>query len=84
MAEAQTYANNGYFVVAGYINPIPNKSGHVVVIVPGSMQMSSTWKCAVPCTMDTGRNKRDNSTTLSQSFGPDKKGKINFYIYEST
>lgn len=33
--EAQRMANDGWFVVVGWVNPIPGKSGHVAVVVPG-------------------------------------------------
>lgn len=74
LEEAQTYANNGYFVVAGYENPNPNKSGHVVVIVPGTATSSPEWKCDVPQAMDTGANKRSSSVSINWSFGVNKKG----------
>ena len=80
MSEAQDYANKGYFVVAGYINP--KGHGHVVIIVPGKMSPSSKWKCAVPRTMDTGSNKRLSNTLLSNSFGKDKKSQIHYYYYK--
>lgn len=38
MSQAQGYANQGYFVVAGWINPNSNKSGHVVIIMPGQTE----------------------------------------------
>ena len=82
ISEAQDYANQGYFVVAGYSNPTPNKSGHVVVVVPGDKIYSKRWGCYIPCTMDTGQNKRTSKTTLNYSFGLDKKNAIHFYYYK--
>lgn len=74
MAEAQDYANQGYFVVAGYFNPTGG-SGHVVVIVPGEEKWSKTWNIDVPKTMDTGAGKREAQQLLSDSFGYKKKNK---------
>lgn len=83
IAEAQTYANNGYFVVAGYINPNSGQSGHVVVIVPGKEEKSSSWGCNVPQTMDTGSNKRSTDKHLNNSFSSDKKNDVYFYYYKN-
>ena len=82
MAEAQNYANQGYFVVAGYINPIPGRSGHVVVIVPGEEKYSDSWGSNVPNTMDTGRNRREKKQWLSQSFRVSQKNDVYFYYYK--
>lgn len=82
MAEAQDYANQGYFVVAGYINPIPGRSGHVVVIVPGEEKYSDSWGSNVPNTMDTGRNRREKKQWLSQSFRVSQKNDVYFYYYK--
>lgn len=80
LSEAQGYANNGYFVVAGYQNP--GGHGHVVVIVPGKETYSTNWGGKVPCTMDTGYKKRNASQSFSYSFGANKKGKVKFYYYK--
>lgn len=80
MEEAQSYANKGYFVVAGYCNSGGN--GHVVVIVPGKMTYSSKWKCNVPRCMDAGPGRREVNTTLSWGFNPELKDKIHYYYYK--
>ncbi|MDE6158692.1 MAG: hypothetical protein K2F69_01110 [Bacteroidaceae bacterium] len=80
LSEAQSLANQGYFVVAGYIAP-GNNSGHVVVVVPGEGGKSPSWGGQVPNTMDTGANKRESKTLLSYSYGSGKKGKVEFYYY---
>ena len=80
LSEAQSYANNGYFVVAGYRNH--GGHGHVVVIVPGKETYSTNWGGKVPCTMDTGYNMRSSSQRFSRSFGANKKGKVKFYYYK--
>ncbi|GAY29627.1 hypothetical protein PvtlMGM2_0480, partial [Prevotella sp. MGM2] len=81
MAEAQDYANQGYFVVAGYFNPTGG-SGHVVVIVPGEEKESDSWKCDIPQIMDTGEKKRYKKVPLSKGFGLSKKNNIKFYYYK--
>lgn len=82
LSEAQSYANQGYFVVAGYINPVPGRSGHVVVVVPGQEKKSDSWGCNVPNVMDTGSNKRTDKQWLSQSFRSSQKNNIHFYYYK--
>lgn len=82
LEETQEYANNGYFVVAGYENPNPNKSGHVVVIMPGTTVPSNSWKCNVPHTMDTGSGRRGSNIPLSSGFGKNIKDSVKFYYYE--
>lgn len=82
LSDAQQYANDGYFVVAGYINPNPNRSGHVVVVVPGTETFSKKWGMTLPCIMDTGAYKRACGIPLSTGFGPDKKSDIKFYYYK--
>ena len=83
LSQAQDYANKGYFVVAGYINPTPKESGHVVVIMPGTASYSSNWGCKVPMTMDTGTGNRWwSGKTLSWSFGPEKKEHITYHYYK--
>ena len=81
VSEAQQLANEGYFVVAGWINP-SGGSGHVVVVVPGEETYSPKWGCDVPQTMDTGGNKRTPSQPISDGFGPDKKDNVKFFKYK--
>lgn len=81
MDEAQNYANDGYFTVAGFINPTGH-SGHVVVIVPGVPEYSTSWGTNVPWTMDTGHNMRESKQKLSQSFSSKKKDSIHYFIYK--
>ena len=80
MDKAQELANSGYFVVAGYF--ATKGSGHVVVIMPGEMSYSGTWKCLVPNTMDTGKEMRTEFQSFSYSFGSNKKGHVEFYYYK--
>ena len=80
LSQAQDLANQGYFVVAGWINS--NGSGHVVVIVPGEATQSSSWHTKVPCSMDTGANMRSSSQPLSKSFSYKKKDNIEYYKYK--
>lgn len=80
ISEAQKLANEGWFVVAGWLNPTPGQSGHVVVIVPGTEQAG--WGGKVPMAMDTGRNMRSESQKLSNSFGLKKKENVVFFKYK--
>lgn len=80
LSQAQSYANDGYFVVAGYI--APEGSGHVVVILPGIAKNSPSWGCNVPVTMDTGSGKRWDNKFLSDSFGCKKKDYITYFFYK--
>lgn len=76
MPMAQLYANQGYFVVAGWINH--NGHGHVVVITPGNEYYSNGWGGKVPSTMDTGRGHRWSTGNFANSFSKyKKKNKLN-------
>lgn len=82
MSTAQSYANQGYFTVAGWYNN--NGSGHVVVIVPGA-ETKGYWNNTytdLPNAMDTGYNMRTESQRISLSFGKDKHQDVEFYIYK--
>lgn len=73
--------NAGLYVVAGWENKIPNKSGHVVVVLPGEGKPSKRWGAEMPKVMDTGQDKRGTHYFLDNSFGPDKIPNIEFYYY---
>ncbi|WP_234119140.1 hypothetical protein [Bacteroides thetaiotaomicron] len=82
MSKAQNLANEGYFVVAGYINP--TGSGHVVVIVPGTETLGN-WngtRTYLPNTMDTGSRMRSTSQPINRSFGKSKHNKVIFFKYK--
>ena len=81
MSEAQDYANQGYFVVAGWENP-SGASGHVVVVVPGEEEYSSSWGEYVPVVMDTGGGMRNPKQSISISFGRNKKNQIVYFKYK--
>lgn len=81
MSEAQGYANQGYFTVAGWIDTT-GASGHVVVIVPGEESYSSLWGGMVPCTMDTGGGMKNAKQKFSQSFRSTLKGSVKLFIYK--
>ena len=63
-------------MVAGWENPVPGKSGHVVVVVPGTEV--NGW----PVCMDTGSNMRTVSQGLNYSFGRDKREYVEYYVYK--
>lgn len=75
--DAQKYANDGYFVVAGWINPTGD-SGHVVVVVSGDACYNKYWGY-LPHVMDTGKNKRSEDQLLNCSFARGKKSGIRFF-----
>lgn len=81
MKEAISHTKNGHFVVAGWINPFTNGSGHVVVIMPGS-GYSPDWDEDVPNSMDTGNNHRWISQRISFSFSAKKKDNILYFYYK--
>lgn len=83
MSQAQQLANDGYFVVAGWINS--SGSGHVAVIVPGREYAGGTWNyksAKVPNTMDTGAGMRAVSQPISHSFGKTKQKDVKFFRYK--
>ena len=80
MAQAITWANQGYFVVAGWINT--EGSGHVVLLVSGTGM--GNWNGEyqkVPLVMDTGYEKRFTNKVITQSFGKSKHSNVVFYRY---
>ncbi len=80
--EAQNLANQGHLVVAGWQNPNPNSSGHVMVVVPGSMVYDRRWDCMVPMVMDTGSSTRSSCQPLSGNMGSSKKNSTYFFKYK--
>ena len=81
MSNAQSLANQGYFVVAGWINPT-GASGHVVMVVPGDAVYKPSWGGSIPNVMDTGSNKRSESQLINKSFGPNKKDNVVYFKYK--
>lgn len=79
----QECVNAGLYVVAGWQNPNPDKSGHVVVVLPGQPRRSRRWGIDMPLLMDTGRDKRGTHYYLDDSFGKDKILKVEFYYYKN-
>ena len=79
--EAQRMANDGWFVVVGWVNPIPGKSGHVAVVVPGGPILTNAGEY-VPACMDTGCEMRSKKQGLNYSFGKDKRPYVEFYYYK--
>lgn len=72
--------NAGLYVVAGWENKIPNKSGHVVVVLPVQGRPSRYWGTEMPKVMDTGQNKR-GACYLDESFGKNKIPDVEYYYY---
>ncbi len=91
----QDMANQGYFVVSGWINHetytdtngnVIRKSGHVTVIVPSDgspMGYSGTWSCNVPYTMDTGQNVRTTKQGINMSYKKSIVHEVEFYYYKN-
>lgn len=82
MSEAQALANQGYFVVAGWENPNPQKSGHVVVVVPGEEVNGGKWAPKVPVVLEMGPRKREVKYPINGSFGKDKRANVLFFYYK--
>jgi RHS repeat-associated protein len=89
MEDSQEAANNGEIVIAGWINPDPEESGHVAMVVPGNADLEGTWnkmkvstmEGGVPNVMDTGVNKREESQSIRYSFGKGKQADVGFFKY---
>jgi len=77
--QAQGYANLNKAVIAVYKS---SGHGHVCLIYPGKMQLSSTWNTLVP---NSASFPLDDPThayvggPLSKAFGVDKRGDVKFY-----
>ena len=82
MEEAQGLANQGFFVVAGWINT--KGSGHVCLIVPGKATTGNLNECRIkiPNTMDTGANMKEKSQLINCSFGKKKHKEVIFFKYK--
>lgn len=81
--EAQDLANKGEFVVAGWQNSVPSKSGHVATIVPGQETMrlwNNEWQ-SIPNMAEAGYNNRSYSLPLTGGFGKNKHSTTKFYKY---
>lgn len=82
LSQAQDYANKGYFVVIGWINPIEGESGHVMVVVPGEMQHSGKWGKKVPVVLEMGKGRRYAKTKLSTGMAPEKEQSMKVFYYK--
>lgn len=84
LEDVQGLANKGEFIVAGWKNPVPTKSGHVSTIVPGQEDMR-VWNDTLrltPKMAEAGYNKRSWSMPLTGGFGADKHSTTDFYRYK--
>ncbi len=84
MSEAQSLANNGWFVVTGWVNTTGG-NGHVSIVVPGE-QVEGTWckqRENVPVTMDVGSYKRETSIGINWCYGELKQPNVKFYYYKN-
>jgi len=79
LTKVQNLANEGWFVVAGKTE---SGSGHVAVIVPGTLTPSYSWKADVPAAFDTGINKRWSGKPLSNSWRASDSGGVEFFRYK--
>lgn len=82
MSEAQKLANEGYFVVAGWQNPNPQESGHVVLVVPGEEVGGSNWAPKIPVVLDMGFKRREIKYPINNSFGKKKRANVLFFYYK--
>lgn len=81
MQQAILSANEGYFVVAGWINNIG--SGHVSVVMPAET-VKGTWSGTytdVPQVMDTGYERRETCISICRCFGRDKHDNVEFFKF---
>ena len=80
--EAQFQANHGHAVVAVYSSP---NHGHVCLVLPGSVQDSSTWQLRVPNSASFRLDKPADSYVggpLSKAFGNDKRDEVKLYVHD--
>lgn len=81
LSQAQDYANKGYFVVIGWINPTGGH-GHVTVVVPGEMEYSGTFGKKVPVVLEMGKGRRSEKLKMSWGFTPDME--LNVFYYKKS
>lgn len=81
--RAQELANLGYFVIASYRNPDPQKSGHIAVVRPGD-KSAEAIRAEGPQVTQAGSHNY-NSAPLKQGFsghpGAFSKNKIQFFAH---
>lgn len=82
LSQAQDYANKGYFVVVGWINPIEGESGHVMVVVPGEMEYSGAWGKKVPVVLEMGKGRRYAKTKMSWGVDAKKEKELKVFYYK--
>ncbi len=82
LSQAQDYANKGYFVVVGWINPIEGESGHVMVVVPGEMEYSGAWGKKVPVVLEMGKRRRYAKTKMSWGVDAKKEKELKVFYYK--
>lgn len=89
LLEAQTMANEGYFVIGvadGFIVNGKREPGHIVVVIPSpdGQLVAGNWRYDTPHTIDCGSRRRSDNTDLSVGFkDPDKwLSKIKFYYHK--
>lgn len=81
--QAQDYANKGYFVVIGWVNPT-GIHGHVVVVVPGEMEYSGVWKKKVPVVLEMGEDRRYAKAKLSMGLVPGTEKDLKVFYYKKS
>lgn len=83
LSQAQDYANKGYFVVIGWINP-SGGHGHVAVVVPGEMEYSRAWGKKVPVILEMGRKRRYPKIKLSEGLRPETEETLKVFYYKKS
>ena len=69
-AQAQQLANEGTLVVVAWKKPLPEagNTGHIAVVVPGTVEHSATWNGDVPMIAQAGKkNARDQADEANKS-----------------
>jgi hypothetical protein len=84
LTRAQAEANNGKAVVAVWKNPEANASGHVALIIPGTLRPSQSWGgLLVPNAAQQSLNNPSAAwigRPLSHAFGSEKQNKVEIYV----
>jgi hypothetical protein len=82
-AHAQALANQGYFVIASYRNPVPTQHGHIAIVRPSDKSAAQILEEGPQIIQAGGTNY--NSTSLKKGFAAHPsafpKNQIQFFVH---
>ncbi|MEL6590414.1 MAG: DUF6443 domain-containing protein [Bacteroidota bacterium] len=77
----QDQVNEGSVIIGVFNSANDGSGGHIVMMVPGELEASSTYNASVPQVMENGSGNRHSKTKLSTNVGPNTASQMRWYIY---